>query len=79
MFLPLNSNRMKNMDDLRVSISIYGAGSARGDTGLTAFITSGKKIHLAYTDDYLIRHGDEYSSTIAMADTGYMNYNFVTN
>ena len=36
------------------------------------FFTDGKKQHLSYTEEYLIRNGDVYGSMIAMDKNGHM-------
>ena len=56
------------MDDSRVSISIYSTGSSGGETGPIGFLPDGKKLHLAYTDEYLRRRGGADGSTIAMTE-----------
>ena len=53
-----------------MSISIYRTGSDRGDTGPTGFLPDGKKLHLGYTDDYLIKHGAADESKIATTNNG---------
>ena len=60
------------MDGLRVSTLIYRTGSDGGEKGPTGFLPAGKKLHIAYTDGYLRRHGAVDVSAIAMADNGYM-------
>ena len=42
LLLPLKSNSIKNMDDSRVSISIYRTGSDGGEKWITGFFTAGK-------------------------------------
>ena len=64
---------MENMDNSRVSISIYWTGSEEGGySGQICFIIDKKKRHLAYTDNYLRRPGAAYVSTIDMTENGYM-------
>ena len=57
-----------------MSRSIYRTGSAGGKTGPTCFIPTGKKRHLAYTDDYLKRYVSADGYMVDMTDNGYMEF-----
>ena len=45
------------MDNSRVSISIHRTESAGGEIETIDYLSSGKKLHIAYTHEYLRRHG----------------------
>lgn len=66
------SKHEKNCADSRSSITLYRTGCVAGNNGPTAFIMAGKKRRTGFTDKFLMDHGCEVGSTIAMTETAFM-------
>ena len=62
----------KKRIDNRDSITMYRTGSAKGDTGPTSFLLSGKEKRKGYSEKFLRQYGAAEGSAIAMVPSAYM-------
>ena len=62
----------KNVDDSRISMTIYRTGTGGGTNGPSASVMGGDKLREGYTDAFLVRNGSAEGSCLVMTPTAFM-------